>query len=165
MLKIGLNGKESLDYEEKDGKMFLNGEELNWDIQQNGERSVHVLEDGRGYNVEIISFDKAEKKITVRINGQTVETTIKDRFDLLLEQMGMADMGKVALKNIKAPMPGLIHEILVSEGDEVAKGDQLLILEAMKMENIIKSPGEGIIRAIKVKKGETVDKNQVIIEF
>ena len=53
----------------------------------------------------------------------------------------------------------------VAEGDTVKAGDQLLILEAMKMENILKSPGDGVVKKIKVKKGDSVEKNQVLIEF
>jgi biotin carboxyl carrier protein len=53
----------------------------------------------------------------------------------------------------------------VKAGDSVKAGDQLLILEAMKMENILKSPGEGVVKTVKVKKGDTVEKNQVLIEF
>jgi biotin carboxyl carrier protein len=69
------------------------------------------------------------------------------------------------IKEVKAPMPGLIFEIKVQEGDEVKKGDTLVILEAMKMENILKSPGDGIIKEIRIKKGDSVEKNQVLIQF
>jgi biotin carboxyl carrier protein len=62
-------------------------------------------------------------------------------------------------------MPGLILEIHVQTGQEVNEDDPLLILEAMKMENVITSPRDGIIKSITVKKGETVDKNQLLIEF
>jgi len=62
-------------------------------------------------------------------------------------------------------MPGLILGISVTIGDTVSKGDTLLILEAMKMENSIKSPTDGVIKNIAVKKGETVEKNQVILNF
>ncbi|HWY37206.1 MAG TPA: biotin/lipoyl-containing protein, partial [Bacteroidia bacterium] len=55
--------------------------------------------------------------------------------------------------------------ILVAEGAEVKKGDALLVLEAMKMENILKSPADAKVRAVSVKKGMAVEKNQVLIEF
>jgi biotin carboxyl carrier protein len=62
-------------------------------------------------------------------------------------------------------MPGLILEIRVKEGDAVSEDSPLLILEAMKMENVITSPREGVIKSISVKVGETVDKKQLLISF
>ena len=62
-------------------------------------------------------------------------------------------------------MPGLVVNIFVKEGDAVLEGDKLLTLEAMKMENILKSPGDGIIKKINIGKTQTVDKNQILIEF
>ena len=62
-------------------------------------------------------------------------------------------------------MPGLIIDLKVKTGDTVKAGDSLLILEAMKMENMLKSPGDGVVKNVKVKKGDAVEKNQVLIEF
>jgi biotin carboxyl carrier protein len=69
------------------------------------------------------------------------------------------------INTIKAPMPGLIIDLKVQAGSTVKAGDPLLILEAMKMENIIKSSGEGIVKSVKVKKGDSVEKGEVLIEF
>jgi biotin carboxyl carrier protein len=62
-------------------------------------------------------------------------------------------------------MPGLILDINVTEGELVAEDTPLLILEAMKMENVITSPREGVIKSITVKKGDTVDKKQLLISY
>ena len=69
------------------------------------------------------------------------------------------------VSDLKAPMPGLVLEVSVEGGQQVSKGDGLLILEAMKMENVIKSPTDGVIKSISVNKGETVEKNQLILNF
>jgi biotin carboxyl carrier protein len=69
------------------------------------------------------------------------------------------------IDSVSAPMPGLILEIHVRIGQAVNENDPLLILEAMKMENVITSPRDGIIKSISVKKGDAVDKNQLLIEF
>ena len=62
-------------------------------------------------------------------------------------------------------MPGLVVDILKKSGDEVSEGENLLILEAMKMENVIKSPINGVIKSIGVKAKDTVEKNQLLISF
>jgi biotin carboxyl carrier protein len=62
-------------------------------------------------------------------------------------------------------MPGLILEISAKEGQEVKEGDYILVLEAMKMENAITAPRDAVIKKITAKKGETVEKNQVLIEL
>ena len=62
-------------------------------------------------------------------------------------------------------MPGLIVGINVAVGDRVSKGDSLLILEAMKMENNLKAPGDGTVNAIRATKGDRVEKGQVLVEF
>ena len=62
-------------------------------------------------------------------------------------------------------MPGLVLNIFVEEGMEVSKGENILVLEAMKMENIIKSPAEGRVKTIFIKNGDKVEKNQILLEF
>jgi biotin carboxyl carrier protein len=69
------------------------------------------------------------------------------------------------INDIKAPMPGMVLSVLVSEGQEVKKGDSLIVLEAMKMENILKSPADGIIKKVVANKGTAVEKNQLLIQF
>ncbi len=64
---------------------------------------------------------------------------------------------------ILAPMPGNIVEILVKEGDEVKEDDELLILEAMKMENPICAPSDGVVKEIRVKEKDTVEVDQVLV--
>ena len=83
----------------------------------------------------------------------------------MLEKLGMNKTSAAAVQDIKAPMPGLVIELKVEEGQEIKAGDPLIILEAMKMENIIKSPREGVIKSILVKKGQSVEKNQILIKF
>jgi acetyl-CoA carboxylase biotin carboxyl carrier protein len=65
--------------------------------------------------------------------------------------------------DVLAPMPGKILEVLVNVGDKVVEDDELLILEAMKMENPIYSTGDGVVKEVKVKKGDTVDSDQVLV--
>ena len=83
--------------------------------------------------------------------------------DLLLEKLGIDNAATQGKNDVKAPMPGLILDVLVDIGDEVKKGTPLLILEAMKMENIIKSPGDGLVSDVLVKVGASVEKNHTLL--
>ena len=138
---------------------------VNADIAQTGAKSYHVLNDNRSYNVEVVEFDAVQKTATIKVNGNNYPVTAKDQFDMLLERMGMSNLKSGAVDDLKAPMPGMVLKVLVAEGDAVQKGDSLFVLEAMKMENIIKSPGEATVKAIKIKPGDKVEKGQVLIAF
>lgn len=118
---------------------------------------------GKNYIVQL--FEEEDKIYTLKIDGQTLKVEAKDDLDLLIEQLGFNAMSAMKLSSIKAPMPGLVLDVMVSVGDAIAKGDSLLILEAMKMENVIKSEGEGVIKSIEINQGDKVDKGQILIEL
>ncbi|HRF37953.1 MAG TPA: acetyl-CoA carboxylase biotin carboxyl carrier protein subunit, partial [Saprospiraceae bacterium] len=84
--------------------------------------------------------------------------------DQLVNRLGLSIKTTHRVKDIKAPMPGLVRRIEVSPGQEIKEGDPILILEAMKMENVLKSPGEGRIAKVLVSEGAPVEKGQVLIE-
>jgi len=125
----------------------------------------HILKDHRSYHAEIVELDLAAKRCVVKVNGKTHEVTIADAYDRLVKQMGLSTVVQHKINAIHAPMPGLVFEIVVQPGDEVHKGDPLIILEAMKMENVLKSPGDGVIKNICVEKGAPVEKGQLLIEL
>jgi len=79
--------------------------------------------------------------------------------------MGLSVVASQKLSSVKAPMPGLVLDIMVEPGQEVAEGDSLLILEAMKMENVLKATGEGVVKSIEITKGAAVEKGQILIEM
>ncbi|MBK8442679.1 MAG: acetyl-CoA carboxylase biotin carboxyl carrier protein subunit [Sphingobacteriales bacterium] len=134
-----------------------------WDMQASSDRHYHILLNHRSYNAEIVAINTDSKTVTVRIKGKDYDVEIKDKMDLLLEQLGMGKQRALIINEIKAPMPGLVLAIKVQVGDTIAKGDTVLVLEAMKMENNIKAVGEGIVKSISVQKGAAVEKNQVLI--
>ncbi|PIQ20131.1 MAG: acetyl-CoA carboxylase biotin carboxyl carrier protein subunit [Cytophagales bacterium CG18_big_fil_WC_8_21_14_2_50_42_9] len=146
-------------------EILVDGFLFQWDLQSLKPGFFHIIKDNKSYTAEIIQADYTAKTFTIRINGHDHTLTIKDRFDLLLEKMGMSQTAANKVNEIKAPMPGLIVDIKVSAGQEVKKGDPIMILEAMKMENILKSPGDGIIKTIRVNIRDNVEKNQVLIQF
>lgn len=143
----------------------LNGNPVQLDLVQDKDGRMHVLRDNRSYSVEVLNMDKLAKTVTLKINGNRYDVQLTDKFDALLKSLGMDAVTSAKLNELKAPMPGLVLDIVITEGQAVQKGDALVVLEAMKMENILKSPGSGVVKKIMVKKGTPVEKNQVLIQF
>lgn len=135
------------------------------DLVSLGNQNFNLIQENESFNISILQYDKDEKVMTARINGKVAQIKVQDKFDLLLKELGMSDAKGAKVNHIKAPMPGLIFELSVKEGDQVKKGDKVLILEAMKMENVIKAAGDGIVKKIHINKGQAVEKNQLLIEF
>lgn len=165
MLKIKVNDSQEFEVkQEKDG-WFLNGELFDGDVAKLSPHHYHVIWQARSFNVEVVEHHAATRETILKINGQLLTTSAKNRFDLLLESMGMSQAVSNKINEIKAPMPGLIQSIAVRVGDTVQKGDTLLVLVAMKMENAIKAPAEATVKAIRTEAESIVEKNQVLIEF
>lgn len=137
----------------------------NLDAVTLNDEKYHVLHQAKSYHAEVVEKDFINKTYKVVINNNEYVVSIENQLDQLIKEMGF-EVGKTKIVNaIKAPMPGLILEINVTVGQEVQEGDNLLILEAMKMENSFDSPRSGIIKSIAVVKGQAVDKGQLLIEF
>jgi len=163
-ISTGPNQVWEVDYRSVD-TITLNNQPFAWDVAELGAGRFHILHEGRSYNAEVVSADFATKNIVLKINGQRVELQAKDRFDLLLERLGMSNAAAAKVNELKAPMPGLIVDVRVQPGQAVQKGDPLLVLEAMKMENILKAPADGTVSSIKVNLRDNVQKGQVLVQF
>ena len=163
-IKTAANQQWEVDYRSANA-VTLNSEPFAWDIADLGGGRFHILCEGRSFNAEVVEADYATKQIVLKLNGQRVELQAKDRFDLLLERLGMANATATKVNELKAPMPGLIVDIRVQPGQAVQKGDPLLVLEAMKMENILKAPANGVVSGLKVTLRDNVQKGQVLVQF
>lgn len=144
---------------------IIDDQPLDWDIVEISKNHFHILYKNRSYNAEVLSADYQAKSFLLSLNKKQIVVNVKDRFDMLLEQLGMTDAKSTKVNDLKAPMPGLIVAIQVQVGESIKKGDSLLILEAMKMENVLKATGDGKVKSIKVNSKQNVEKNQVLIEF
>jgi biotin carboxyl carrier protein len=164
MYKATVNGKQ-FEITATGGELVVNGEVIDLNTVQVSDGYFHVILKNKSYRAEVVKVDTVSKTFTFKINGRIYPVMLKNKFDLLLEKMGMSSNAVAKVNNIKAPMPGLIIDLRVKDGDQVNTGDTLIILEAMKMENSIKSPGEAQVKTVKVKKGESVEKGQTLIEF
>lgn len=135
------------------------------DIVRTASNEYHLVAGHRSANARILETDPSGKKMTVEVEGQRFDVQIQEELDLLLEKMGFGKATARQVKEIKAPMPGLVLAIHAEVGQDHQEGDKLLVLEAMKMENAILMPGAGRIKAVKVKAGQAVDKGQILIEL
>ncbi len=165
MYQVKINDKYHFEIEAENQSLKINNEAVALDSFPLNGKARHVLYQNKSYTTELVELNKEEKTAVVKVNGNLYTVSIKDQFDQLLKQLGMDNLATNKIQQVKAPMPGLVLNVLANEGDEVKKGDSLLVLEAMKMENMIKSPTDGVIRKIAVKQGDKVEKNELLVSF
>jgi acetyl/propionyl-CoA carboxylase alpha subunit len=159
LYKVKVNSEEVKEVSSEDPKLSA----LN--ILQDGDGGYHIIHQSKSYAVRVLEHNVAEKDLSLLINGNKYNVTIEDEYDALLKSMGMGAGAVKKLKKLQAPMPGLVLEVMVCTGAAVKKDDPLMILEAMKMENVLKSPGDAVVKSIEIEKGLAVEKNQVLIHF
>ena len=165
MYQVKVNEKYNFVVKTENKQLKVNNEVIELDQIILNKNSSHILYQNKSYLIEVVELIKEEKKAIIKINGNIYTLNVEDQYDQLLKQLGMDSLTVSKILQIKAPMPGLVLSVLVTEGDEVKKGDNLLVLEAMKMENMIKSPTDGIIKKIEIKQGNKVEKNELLISF
>lgn len=144
--------------------VVLNDQSLPLDLLQNGAH-LHFVWKGKSINVEVLSVSKEEKKVILKIDNKTAEVRLEEPLDELLNSLGFSSANSSKIKQLKSPMPGLVLSISAAVGKEIKKDEPLLILEAMKMENVIKSPTDGVVKSISVNAGQAVEKGSVMITF
>jgi biotin carboxyl carrier protein len=163
MYHIKVNQETIYDVELDSKGITLNNELKDISFASLGNNQYNILLNQKSYNVELVSINHENKTASLKVNNRIYDCEIKDQFDDLLKSLGLDNLNAKKINDIKAPMPGLVLKVLVTEGQEFKKGDNLLVLEAMKMENILKAPTDGIVKSIKIKPGDKVDKNEVLL--
>ncbi|HVW94702.1 MAG TPA: biotin/lipoyl-containing protein [Mucilaginibacter sp.] len=165
MYKLNVNEQFDFEIGRKEDILLVNDQEVTPDIRQLNSSAFHVIDNLRSYNVEVVNYDPAAKTAEIQVNSNIYKVTGKNEFDILLDQLGLSNLNSAKVSEIKAPMPGLVLKVFVEQGTEVKKGDNLFVLEAMKMENIIKAPADVVVKTIKIKPGDKVEKGQVLMMF
>ena len=162
MIKAVVNGDLPFNIS-TDAGITCNGEPVEWSGLELPAGNYSLLLDGRSYVAQVIKVDKDSKTVTVSIDQQEYEVAIEEPIDQLLAAMGIKDAMTRKVNDIKAPMPGLILKILVTPGQVIKKGDPVLILEAMKMENVFKATVDAVVKEVKVTERTAVEKGQVLV--
>lgn len=162
MIKAIVDGKTSFNIETGD-QVTCNGQQVNWSGIELPGGNFSIILDGRSYVAQILGVNKETKTASIQIKQQVYEVNIEEPIDQLLAAMGIKDALTRKINDIKAPMPGLILKILVTPGQEIKKGDPVLILEAMKMENVFKATTDAVVKDIKVTERTAVEKGEVLI--
>ena len=124
-----------------------------------------ILDNNKSKLVSVKEVNHELKRYQIQIDGRTYQVQISDAVDQQILKMNLKSKKSNQLKELRAPMPGLVRQVNVQVGDQVDSGDALFILEAMKMENVLKSPVNGIVSDLFVKPGESVEKNQILLSF
>ncbi len=135
------------------------------DIIEKHTNRYHLLKDHHSFIATAVETDASGKNAVIEIDGERLQVQIKDQLDQMLDKMGFSAATGKHLKEIKAPMPGLVLQVNVTEEQEVKEGDKLLILVAMKMENSIAIHADATIKKIHVQAGQAVEKGQLLIEL
>lgn len=165
MLQTTINDKNSYAVTQQEGQWLIDNNQVNFDIQIQPNGLISVLLDNKSYTATVEKVDTKNKELVLKIDGQTITVAIKEPIDQLLSSMGLDLKALQKVEPVKAPMPGMILKVLVEPGQQINKGDGLLILEAMKMENVLKATGPATVKTIKINERTAVEKGTVLIEL
>ena len=164
---VNIDGKEfDIELEYRSEKYFavINGKKVEIASYRLGENRSLLLIDDQAHEVDVRSNGYDNRKV-VFMKGMEIPALIEDyNLAQLRKTAGMSSETAVA-RQLKAAMPGLVIEVKVKPGDKVTKGQPLLLLEAMKMENIIKAQWEATVKAVHVSGGMSVEKGDKLLEF
>lgn len=148
----------SIELEERDGQVDarVDGRQYSLDVVSPELGVYTVLDRDRVYETRV--WEHGPNSLSVSIGGQLFSTSVIDRKHRRLT----VEHGIEGRQNLVAPMPGKVVRVLLTAGDDVTAGQGVVVVEAMKMQNEIKSPKAGRVLEIRVAEGATVDANQVL---
>lgn len=132
-------------------------------LRADDKHGPYVLWKNRKYPVEIVR--SRQNRYEILFNDISYTFTVETPFSLQRMKVLNAQRGKTEQESVRAPMPGKIIDVLVREGSSVLRGEPVVILEAMKMQNEIQSPVNGIIKSVSAKANTNVMKDDILVEI
>ena len=143
------------------GEITVNGQSVHVDLQSMPETTMYsMIIDNLSHDVRISEGDGFYE---VQVSGDIFQVVVEDERTRRLAGMRVAAGAITGEVHLKAPMPGVIIEVPVTKGQKVFKGDIVIVLESMKMQNEFKAPRDGEIHQIRVKPGDTVEQNNIML--
>ena len=144
-----------------DREIILDGKPYAVDfLSMAGQPVYSLIHEFQSYEAYVHPTDSG---LQVLLRGQLFEVDVEDERQRRLRQTSEVQVAAKGELHLRAPMPGLIVAIPVSEGQAVTKGTHLVILESMKMQNELKSTRDGVVTRIRVHLGDRVEQNQALV--
>jgi len=144
-----------------EGEVVVDGQPLTIDFHPVAGQPVYsLLVNGRSYEAYVNPLDDG---LQVLLQGRLYPVTVEDERTKRLRESSSGQPITKGEIHVKAPMPGLVVATLVEPGHAVEKGELLIILESMKMQNELKAVRSGTISRVRVKAGDSVEQNQVLM--
>jgi biotin carboxyl carrier protein len=140
-------------------RVAVDGNEFLVDGKKTGRTNYSLIVDNRSFEIEV---DNAEDEYRVLVDGRNYHVSLVDERRVRVGG-GQSDFQLQGRQKVSVPMPGKVIAVLISEGDSVERGQGLVIVEAMKMENEVRSPIAGVVKEIKVKPGDAVEGGAVLV--
>lgn len=139
----------------------INGKIVEVDFESvSGQPVYSLIVDGKSHESYV---QQGDDNWQVLLRGRLYPVTVEDEREKRLRAAAGSGVAESGEFHLKAPMPGLVVAIPFEEGQEIKKGQVILILESMKMQNELKSPRDGTMGRIRVKMGESVEQKQTLL--
>ncbi len=156
-----INDQEFIIEVSNDNQVTVNGETCQVNFDMVSDQPVYsLLLDGKSYEAHVYEDEDGWE---VLLQGTLYPATVVDEREHRLRSAFGSSAEQTGEFYLKAPMPGLVVDLPVEDGQEIKEGQVLLILESMKMQNELKSPRDGVVSRIRVKEGENVERRQTLL--
>jgi biotin carboxyl carrier protein len=146
-----------------DGSVQIDGRQARLTVRRQGPWE-YVVDDGRQRHLSVAA-SREGGDVLLQADGQVITAVVESERERLLGKFGPRGQAAGGSREVRAPMPSLVVKVEVAVGEQVKAGQGLMILEAMKMENEIKSSRAGTVKSIHVKPGNPVEKGALLLEF
>lgn len=145
-------------------EMTVNGQPRDIAVHKLGDTRSLLLVDNQSHEVDVRG-NSSNGSRTVFMQGVEIPVVVENYNLARMRKAAGISAGPSIEKQFKAPMPGLVMQIKVEPGQKVKAGDPVVVIEAMKMENILKAKGEATVKAVHVEQGQSVEKGDKLVEF